>query len=494
MPLTINFQKPSSQKNLCLGIYEDNEFPLPTQTWDKTLGGLLSQSIKNSKFKGKLNQTLTIFSPDGMRVTLVGLGKKSEQNERQWQNIGSSLLNSLEASPTGEGAVEIYTLEERDNAEIAANLALGALLKSWRFEKYFTKKTPEELFSGKKLIILTPHPEAAEKVFNPMAKIAEGVFLTRALITEPANIITPESLSKIAETLKKDGVKVDVLDQKELKKLGMNALLGVGQGSDKESKLVVMRWEGGSKNEAPVAFIGKGVTFDTGGISIKPAANMEEMKYDMAGAGVVIGLLKSLALRKAKVNVVGVVGLVENMPSGSAQRPGDVVTSMSGQTIEVINTDAEGRLVLADALWYTQAQFKPKLMVDLATLTGAIVISLGSERAGLFSSDENLTKKLTQAGEKVGELLWSMPLDAAYDKDINSEIADMKNVGSGRGAGSVTAAKFLQRFTNNVPWAHLDIAGVTWAQKELPLCAKGATAFGVRLLNQFVAENYEKNN
>ncbi len=491
MTIKINFQTPSPHKVLCLGVYEENQFPHPTQTWDKKLEGLIKKSIKNSKFRGELNQILNIFLPDGARIILIGLGKQSDQNEKQWQRIGSSILEALGTSPTGEGAVEIYDLENFNNAEVAAHLALGALLKSWRFEKYFTTKKPEELFSVKKLTVLTPHPETAEKVFKPLSQTAEGVFLTRTVITEPGNIITPESLSKVAESLKKDGIKVDVLAEKELKKLGMNALLGVGQGSDKESKLVVMRWEGGPKKEAPLAFIGKGVTFDTGGISIKPAANMEEMKYDMAGAGVVIGLMKALALRKSKVNAVGVVGLVENMPSGSAQRPGDVVTTMSGQTIEVINTDAEGRLVLADALWYTQDKFKPKLMVDLATLTGAIIISLGTERAGLFSPEDNLAEKLSKAGEKVGELLWRLPLDDAYDKDINSEIADVRNTSTGRGGGSITAAKFLQRFTNNVPWAHLDIAGVAWAQKDLPLCAKGATAFGVRLLDRFVAENYE---
>ncbi len=492
MTIKITFQKPLPHETLCLGVYSESQFPLPTQTWDNKLDGFLKKSIKNSKFKGELNQTLSVFLPDGMRIILVGLGKKADQNEKQWQKIGSSLLGALEGSPTGEGAVEIYNLENFNNDEVAANLALGALLKSWRFEKYFTTKKPEELFSAKALIICTPDPIAAEKVFAPLSQIAEGVFLTRNVVTEPANVIMPESLSKVAESLQKDGIKVEVLGEKELKKLGMDALLGVGQGSDQESKLVVMRWDGGSKTEAPLAFVGKGVTFDTGGISIKPAANMEEMKYDMAGAGVVIGLMKSLALRKAKVNVVGVVGLVENMPSGSAQRPGDVVTSMSGQTIEVINTDAEGRLVLGDALWYTQDKFKPKLMVDLATLTGAIIICLGNERAGLFSSDDDLAQELTKAGEKVGELLWRLPLDDAYDKDINSEIADMRNTNISRGAGSVTAAKFLQRFTNNVPWAHLDIAGVTWAQKDLPLCAKGATAFGVRLLDRFVAENYEE--
>lgn len=491
MTLKITFSKPSSQKTICLGVYEGNQFPLPTQTWDKTLKGYLTSSIKNSKFKGKLNQVLSLFTPEGTRILLIGLGKKEEQREQHWQKIGSSLLAALDASPNGEGAVEIHSLEGSDDAVIAANLAFGALLKSWRFEKYYTKKKPEELFSIKKVTFLTPSPEAAEKAFKPLSKIVEGVFLTRSLVTEPANVITPSSLAKITETLEKDGIKVEVLGDKELKKLGMNALLGVGQGSDKGSKVVIMHWNGGSKNEPPIAFIGKGVTFDSGGISIKPANNMEEMKYDMAGAAVVIGLLKSLALRKAKVNVIGAIGLVENMPSGTAQRPGDVVTSLSGQTIEVINTDAEGRLVLADVLWYTQDRFKPKLMVDLATLTGAIIIALGAERAGLFATDDKLSKDLSKAGEKVGELLWSLPMDDAYDKDINSEIADMKNVGA-RGASSITAAKFLQRFTNNVPWAHLDIAGVTWAQKDLTFCAKGATAFGVRLLNQFLMEYYEK--
>lgn len=492
MALKISFQTSSPQKTICLGVYEENEFPQATQAWDKTLKGFLKQSINSSKFKGKLNQTLTLFSPDGHQIILIGMGKKEDQNESQWQKIGSTVVGALETSPTGEGAVEIHTLKGHDDAQVTANLALGALLKSWRFEQYFTTKKPEELFSAKKLTVVLPDPKAAEKTFKPLYELAEGVFLTRTVVTEPANVITPDSLTKIAKTLKSDGIKVEILGEKDLKKLGMHALLGVGQGSQHESKLVVLKWEGGSKKEAPLAFIGKGVTFDTGGISIKPATNMEDMKYDMAGAGVVIGLMKALALRKAKVNVVGVAGIVENMPSGSAQRPGDVVKSMSGQTIEVINTDAEGRLVLADALWYTQNRFKPKLMVDLATLTGAIVVALGGERAGLFSTDDQLAKKLIDAGEKTSELLWRMPLDDGYDKDINSDIADMKNVGSPRGGGSITAAKFLQRFTNNVPWAHLDIAGVTWAQKDLPLCAKGATAFGVRLLERFIKENYEK--
>ena len=491
MTLKIEFQSLSSHKVLCLGVYEENQFPLPTQTWDNKLKGFLQNSIKNSKFTGKLTQTLPVFLADETQIILIGLGKKLDQHEKQWQKVGGAIIMVLDAFPKGEGAVEIHSLENCEDAQVVSNIALGALLKSWRFEKYFTKKTQDELFSVKKLNILTPRPEVAEKIFKSMAAVAEGVFLTRTIVTEPSNIMTPEALSEIAKTLKEDGIKVEVFGEDELKALGMNTLLAVGQGSDKETKLVVLQWEGGLAKEAPLAFVGKGVTFDTGGISIKPASGMEDMKYDMAGAAVVMGLMKSLALRKAKINAVGILGLVENMPSGSAQRPGDVVTSLSGQTIEVINTDAEGRLVLADALWYTQDRFKPKLMIDLATLTGAIVICLGSERAGLFTPHEDLEKQLTKAGENVGELLWTLPLDSAYDKDINSDIADMRNVSNGRGAGSILAAKFLQRFTNNVPWAHLDIAGVTWTQKDLPLCAKGATAFGVRLLERFIAENYE---
>ncbi|HBG35226.1 MAG: leucyl aminopeptidase [Alphaproteobacteria bacterium GWC2_42_16] len=490
--MKVEFKKPTTAQVVCLGVYEGNQLPEPTLKWDKKLKGLLSESLKKSRFKGKFNQSLTVFSQDGTQFILIGLGKTSDLNETQWTKIGGAIAHALTVLPSGEAAVEIYDLKGCKNDLLVAHLAYGALLKSWRFEKYFTTKSADELFSLKKISFFTPAPGDVERLFKPLAAIAEGVFLTRSVVSEPGNVIIPETLAKIAETLKKDGVKVEVLDVKDMKKLGMNALLGVGQGSVHEPKLVIMQWEGGAKKEAPLAFVGKGVTFDTGGISIKPAQNMEEMKYDMAGAGVVIGLMKALACRKAKVNAVGVIGLVENMPSGSAQRPGDIVKTMSGQTIEVLNTDAEGRLVLADALWYTQNRFKPQFMVDLATLTGAMIICLGNERAGLFSIDEALSKKLMTAGEKVGELLWPFPMDESYDKEIDSEIADVRNISIGRGAGSITAAKFLQRFTNKVPWAHLDIAGTAWASKDLPLCAKGASAFGVRLLDRFVSNNYEK--
>ena len=491
MPISIAFEKVSKSNSLCLGVYEGGQLPTSTKEKNSSLSGFLEKSIKNSKFKGKLNQILTVFSPNDQQIHLIGLGKKEDQNESQWQKVGASLICALEKSPKGEGAVEIQGIGGEDEVEVAINLAYGALLKSWRFEKYFTKKEKDELFSPKKLTLVTSQPKEAEKAFAPLSSVAEGVFLTRSVVSEPANVIYPETFAKVAEGLKKDGVKVEVLDEKELKKLGMNALLGVAQGSVKSPKVVVMRWEGSNKKDAPLAIIGKGVTFDSGGISLKPGDRMEEMKYDMAGAGVVLGLMKSLALRKARVNVVGVVGLVENMPSGSAQRPGDVVTSMSGQTIEIINTDAEGRLVLADVLWYTQDRFKPKFMIDLATLTGAVIIMLGSERAALFASSKDLGSQLYDAGEKVSERLWEFPLDDAFDKPINSEIADVRNSTNSREAGTITAAKFLQRFTNKVPWAHLDIAGVTWANKDLPTCAKGATAFGVRLLNEFIQKNHE---
>lgn len=494
MFLKIAFGAPKVQKILCLGVFEGNDFPTPTKAKDKALKGLLATAIQTSvKFTGKVGQSLSVFTPEGGRIILVGLGPKKDQNEKQWQKIGGSLSDILNTNfPEGKGCVEIYDLGSHKDEDVLPQIALGLVLKSWRFESYFTTKKPHELFTLKEVTFLVPSPKEVEKAWNVVLPIAEGVSLTRTVVTEPSNVITPETLAKVALSLKKHGVKVTVLEEKHMKKHGMHALLGVGQGSEQDSKLVIMEWKGGKKMTAPVAFVGKGVTFDSGGISIKPAANMEDMKYDMAGAGVVIGLMKTLATRKAKVNAVGVVGLVENMPSGTAQRPGDVVRSLSGQTIEIINTDAEGRLVLADALWYTQHHFKPQFMVDLATLTGAIVVSLGVERAGLFASDNTLSRQLEEAGEKTGELLWPLPLDEAYDKDINSAIADMKNTGSGRGAGSITAAKFLQRFTNGLPWAHLDIAGVTWAQKDRSLCAKGATGFGVRLLNRFVADHYEE--
>ena len=468
------------------------------QDLDQKTGGMLTRAMQASRFTGKKEETLAILAPSGLdlnRVLLVGLGKREEVDALALQAAGGALLAALEKS----GETELSVLAEAlpgtgfAPAEAAAEIAFGANLRSYRFDKYRTTDKKESKPALKKITLLTDEPDAAKSAYARLEKIAEGVFLTRDLVSEPANVIYPESLAERCRELEAVGVQVDILDPKKLKKLGMGALLGVAQGSAHEPRVVVMRYDGdaASEDRRPLAFIGKGVTFDTGGISIKPAAGMEDMKWDMGGSAVVIGLMHALAARKAKVNVVGVVGLVENMPSGTAQRPGDIVTSMSGQTIEVINTDAEGRLVLADCLWYTEETFKPRLMIDLATLTGAIIIALGNEHAGLFASDDALADALTAAGRKVGEPVWRLPLAEAYDKEINSDAADMKNVGGGRGAGSITAAQFLKRFVREAPWAHLDIAGVTWAKKDSATVPKGGTAFGVRLLDRFVADNYE---
>jgi leucyl aminopeptidase len=378
--------------------------------------------------------------------------------------------------------------------QAAAHVAFGARLRAYRFDRYRTKEKPEQKPTLKHLSIGSAAGAGAKRTFQPLDRTADGVFMARDLVSEPPNVLYPESLAEQAASLTELGVEVEILDEKKMRKLGMGALLGVGQGSDRPPRLVVMQYRGApkSKDSGPLAFVGKGITFDTGGISIKPSAGMEEMKWDMAGSGTVIGLMKALAGRKGKVNAVGVVALAENMPGSNAQRPGDIVTSMSGQTIEIQNTDAEGRLVLADALWYTQERFKPTFMIDLATLTGAIIMGLGHENAGLFSNNDELADRLFQAGKAVAETVWRMPLGEAYDRDIDSDVADMKNIAAGRGAGSIIGAVFLQRFVNGVPWAHLDIAGVAWSKKDTATVPKGATAFGVRLLDRLVADHYEK--
>ncbi len=424
-------------------------------------------------------------------MLLLGLGKPGKIDAQAAERMGARLVVQLQDSGETEASVLVDSFDGAavSSPEMAARIAHGARLRAWRFDKYRTKQKPEEKPSLKKLSLLLGAPQEAKQLYQPLDKIADGVLFTRELVSEPANVIYPETLANEAQRLADLGVEVEVLGVKEMRKLGMGALLGVGQGSAHEPKLVAMQWRGDprAKDKRPLAFVGKGVTFDTGGISIKPAAGMEEMKWDMAGAGAVMGLMRALAGRKAKINAIGVVGLVENMPSGTAQRPGDIVTSASGQTIEVINTDAEGRLVLADALWYAQDRFKPRLVVDLATLTGAIIISLGHVHAGLFSNDDALAEALIKAGRETGEPLWRMPLGDEYDKAIKSDAADMKNTGE-RAGGSISAAQFLKRFVDDVPWAHLDIAGMAWSSKDRPLCAKGATGFGVRLLDRFVAE------
>jgi leucyl aminopeptidase len=483
---------------LAVGALEERKLQASATAADKAAKGALGRALGVSRFKGRADDLLQILAPGDLplsRVLLFGLGQPDAVDVLAAQAIGGRLVAYVNATGDGSLAIAVDAIPGAPLSppEMAAHLAFGARLRSYRFDKYRTKEKPEQKPSLKKLTLLVEDPAAAKKLFEPLDRLAEGVAFTRDLVSEPANVIYPESLAGEARTLEDLGVKVEILGEKEMKKLGMNALLGVGQGSARESQLVVMQWKGlpDSRKKPPVAFVGKGVTFDTGGISIKPAAGMEEMKWDMAGAGAVIGVMKALAGRKAKVNAVGVVGLVENMPSGSAQRPGDVVKSMSGQTIEVINTDAEGRLVLADAIWYTQDRFKPQLMVNLATLTGAIMVALGQIHAGLFSNNDQLAERLLAAGRGSGELLWRMPLGEGYDKIINSDIADVKNVGN-RYGGSITAAQFIQRFVNGVPWAHLDIAGMAWSDKDAPTVPKGATGFGVRLLERFVADHYEE--
>lgn len=481
---------------LVVPVLDGRKLTLTGAAVDKRMGGALARALRGGHFTGGAGESVEIAAPAGLRasrVIAVGLGKAAQITALTLEAAGGSVAGRLLRS--GESSVSLIADPIKgcklNAAAIAARLANGAVLGSYSFDTYRTTLKPAQKPSLKSITVMVANQAAARKAYAPLAKVGDGVFFTRDLVTEPANIIYPKTLAREARKLSKLGVKVEVLGRAKMEQLGMGALLGVAQGSAREAQMVIMRYDGGKRGQAPLAFVGKGVTFDTGGISIKPAQGMEDMKWDMGGSAVVIGLMKALAGRKAKCNVIGVVGLVENMPSGTAQRPGDVVKSMSGQTIEVINTDAEGRLVLADALWYTQKRFKPKLMIDLATLTGAIIVALGNEQAGVFSSDDKLAERLSASGKNVGELIWRLPISADYDKLINSDIADMKNIG-GRGAGSITAAQFLQRFTNGVPWAHLDIAGVTWSGKSKPTVPKGGTGFGVRLLDDFVAENYER--
>jgi leucyl aminopeptidase len=419
---------------------------------------------------------------------LVGLGKPEEVNRLVVEQAGGVAASGL--ARDGNAALVAPSLGPGD----LAAAALGAVLRSYRFDRYLTQQKPEDKPRLAKLSVLGDDAARARAAFAPCRALAEGSFLTRDLVSEPPNVLNPARFAERCKEAIPLGLKVEVLGPKELTKLGFGALLGVAMGSANEPRVVVMQWNGataGRTKRQPVAFIGKGVTFDSGGISIKPAGGMEDMKWDMAGAGTVVGLMAALAGRAAKVDAVGIIGLVENMPSGTAQRPGDVVRSYSGQTVEIINTDAEGRMVLADLLWYCQEKFNPKFMIDLATLTGAIIVALGHEYAGLFSNDDALSEQLAVSGKAVGERVWRMPLDPAFDKQLKSDIADMKHV-TGRPGSSITAAQFLQRFINGKPWVHLDIAGMAWSTKDAPCIPKGATAYGVRLLDHLVAEHFER--
>ena len=453
---------------------------------DEKMGGALSKAASIGTFKGKFGQMVDILAPSGInasRVILIGLGKDYELSDNQAEQVGGKIINKLMYD--GDEVVSIAA------GDHAAQMGMGIILRAYRFHKYYTTEKNVKKLTIETVNLMSSDPEAATEAFETNQKIADGVLMARDLVSEPGNVIYPESYADQIKELSSLGVDVEVLDEAAMAKLGMASLLGVGQGSANESLMVIMKWMGSeNKDEAPVALVGKGVTFDTGGISLKPGAGMEDMKFDMGGSASVVGAMRALAGRKAKANVIGVVGLVENMPSSTAQRPGDVVTSMSGQTIEVINTDAEGRLVLADCLWYTQDKYKPKFMIDLATLTGAMMVALGQERAGIFSNDDTLCDQLLKAGDDVDELVWRMPISDGYDKLINSDIADMKNIG-GRYAGSITAAQFLQRFVNDTPWVHIDIAGTAWRQKPSDVAEKGATGYGVRLLDRLIRDHYE---
>ena len=484
---------------IAVGVTEDRTLGATARALDEQSSGVLGRALAAGRFSGKRGTSTTIVAPHGLEVdaiTLVGLGQPGKIDGRQLRALGGAVVGKMNAAGAKTGAIAVDAVDgaAMTPPAMAAEIAFGARLGSYSFDKYHTKKKDEEKKSLGQLTVMLDEPAAAEGAFAPNGCLADGVFVTRDLVSEPSNVKYPKTITQDIEALVEDGIEVDIFDLERMASLGMGSLLGVAQGSEREPYLAIMRWNGAPEgaDAQPVAFVGKGVTFDTGGISIKPSQGMEEMKYDMAGAATVIGLMKCLAGRKARVNAIGVVGLVENMPDGKAQRPGDVVISMSGQTIEVINTDAEGRLVLADALWYTQATFKPKFIVDLATLTGAVIISLGTYQAGLFSNDDELSERLIAAGKESGEEVWRLPLGERYDKDIDSAIADMKNVGKGREAGSVTAAQFLQRFVNDVPWAHLDIAGMAWMKRgDDPTVPKGASGYGVRLLDQLIRAHYE---
>ncbi|MGV6875469.1 leucyl aminopeptidase [Pseudochelatococcus sp. B33] len=453
------------------------------------------RAAKVEKFTGKARKTLALAAPQGVdidRLVVVGLGAPKDIAAADWARLGGVTLAKL----TGAAPHIVFDLPGGEAAAPAAagDFALGLALRGYRFERYKTAKKDdngEASDAAPETVTVLLADTAGAKAARKAAKaVAQGVNLARELVNEPPNVLNPEEFARRAGELSQLDVAVEVLGEKELTELGFNALVAVGRGSRSESQVVILRWNGAADDAQPVAFVGKGVTFDTGGISIKPAASMEDMKGDMAGAAAVVGLIHALAKRRAKVNAIGIIGLVENMPDGKAQRPGDIVTSLSGKTIEIINTDAEGRLVLADLLWYTQGRFKPQFIVNLATLTGAILVALGQENAGLFSNDDELADRLAKAGKATGETVWRLPLAAEYDKLIDSKFADVKNTG-GRFAGSITAAQFLQRFVNDTPWAHLDIAGTGMAAKQTDTNQSWGSGWGVRLLDRLVRDHYE---
>ena len=484
MSIKIDYKNNLSNKKLAnLVLFSDEKFNISSlkKYLKSSEYSFISDLLKTKDLKQKI---LSFDISSKKKIILVSLEKNL--SDSKVENLGAKFYEKFKDLKQREFVLNSDTIPNKSKNLIGYFLH-GLKLKSYKFDKYKTKKNKSNLSI---YVYGNNKPSLKDQIkFNA---IEEGTFYTRDLVSEPGNILHPDEYAKRLNSLKKDGLKINIYDEKKLKKLGMNTLLGVGQGSIRGSYLVTMEWNGLNDKSKPLAFVGKGVCFDTGGISLKPAKFMEDMTYDMAGSAVVVGLMKSLAMRKAKINAVGVVGLVENMPGGNAQRPGDIVKSYSGQTVEILNTDAEGRLVLADALTYTEEKFKPKFIVDLATLTGAIIVSLGSEYAGLFSNNDKLSNQLINAGENVEEKVWRMPLNKNFDKLIDSKNADMQNINYVGGAGSTTAAQFLQRFVlNKTPWAHLDIAGMAFSKYGGALNSGGATGYGVRLLNKLIEDNYE---
>ena len=487
--MKVSFVNKLSEKKDTLVIVSDKNSMSKIVGLSKNIINSIDLAIKNENYKFNKFQTLEIINTiktGYSKIIIIGLGEDPNTSLREADLIGGKItqLNSK-----SNNNIDVLVSKNISNDDSMLRIGYGSILATYRFDKYKSKKSKTNF--PKAIKFISKNSQSLSKKFNHNKSVAEGVFLARDLVNEPSNILNPEDYAKRIKGMSKYGLKVEVLNETKMKKLGMDSLLGVGRGSQYDSQLVIIKWDGlKTKKTKPLCFVGKGVCFDSGGISLKPGNKMEEMIGDMGGSAAVVGLMKSLALRKAKANVVGVVGLVENMPDGTAQKPGDIVNTMSGQTIEIQNTDAEGRLVLADALWYAQNRFKPEFMIDLATLTGAIVMSLGNKMAGIFSNNDSLSEKLFDAGEKSGDLVWRLPLSSSYDKMINSQFADMKNIGMG-GAGSITAAQFLQRFVNKVPWVHVDIAGTATGMEKNSINTSWATGFGVHLLDTLVSKFYE---
>jgi leucyl aminopeptidase len=491
--ITIDFQPFSVPSSGDLAVFVGDDLKLAPALLDAmpALGDLVARAASAERFKGKAGKAMVVAAPHGVggieRLVVMGLGSAADRAKHDWRMTGGALAGKV-AGRQVTVAADLPGVD--DVTQAVAEMALGARLRAYNFDRYKTKKKEPDEDGAARIVFGVADAAAAREADRPRAGLADGVLLARDLVNEPGNVLFPMEFARRAEALRSLGVEVEVLDEAALDTIGMRALLAVGQGSGHESCVVIMRWNGGEPDAAPVSFIGKGVCFDSGGISIKPSGGMEDMKGDMAGAACVVGLMHALAARGARANVIGAIGLTENMPDGEAQRPGDIIRTLSGQTVEMINSDAEGRLVLGDVLWYVQERFKPAFMVDLATLTGAILVALANEHAGLFSNNDELAARLLAAGTKTGERVWRMPLAPEYDKMIDSKFADMKNTG-GRHGGSITAAQFLQRFVNDVPWAHLDIAGTGMNAPQSEINRSWGSGWGVRLLDQLVREHYE---